>query len=116
MRSKLVDKTTAELLGKIALQEKLIGELLSRLEEQDQRMAEMERRLSRAVSPSQLVSEGRAAKLLGLSSQTLARWRKSSRPPIPVIEREGVIRYRLEEVEKFIREGTRGARGALKAA
>jgi len=116
VRSKLLDKTTAELLGKIALQEKLIGELLSRLDEQDQRMAEMERRLSRAVSPSQLVSEGRAAKLLGLSTQTLARWRKGSRPPIPVVAREGVIRYRIADIEMFIHEGARGGKSALRTA
>jgi Helix-turn-helix domain len=116
VRSQLIDKSTAELLGRLALQERVIAELVSRLEEQDRRIVEMERRLSRAVSPSQMLSEARAAELLDLSVQTLARWRKSPRPPIPMLAREGVIRYRLEDVERFIREGTRGARTALKAA
>jgi hypothetical protein len=116
MRSQLIDKSTAELLGEIALQGKLITELVSRLNEQELRIVEMERRLSRAVSSVQMVSEARAAELLDLSVQTLARWRKSPRPPIPILCREGVIRYRLEDVERFIREGARGARPALKAA
>jgi hypothetical protein len=116
VRSQLIDKSTAELLGRIALQERVIAELVSRLDAQDQAIAELKRLLSRTVSPCQLVSEARAAELLDLSVQTLARWRKSSRPPIPVVAQEGVIRYRLEDVERFIREGTRGARPALRAA
>jgi len=106
MRS-LIDKSTAELLGKIALQERLIAELIGRVEE-------LERRQSRTVAPSQLISEAAAAELLSISPQTLARWRKSNRPPIPFIAREGILRYRAEDVERFVREGTRGAR--LRAA
>lgn len=116
MKSQLINKTIAELLGHITLQEKVIAEMVSRIEEQDRRIVEMERRLSRVVSSSQLVSEARAAKLLDLSKQTLARWRKSQRPPIPVLTREGVIRYRVEDIEKFVHEGTRGSRFIPKAA
>ena len=115
MRSRLVDKTTAELLGRIALYEQMIGELAARLDAQEGQIGELQRQVSRAVSPCQLVSESRAAELLDLSVQTLARWRKSSRPPIPVLTREGVIRYRLDDLERFIREGTRGAKATLKA-
>jgi hypothetical protein len=116
MRSRLVDKSTAELLGKITLWEQVISNLTERLDEQAEEIRELRRQVSRAVSPCQLVSEAKAAELLDLSVQTLARWRKSPRPPIPVLVREGVIRYRVEDVERFIREGTRGARPALKAA
>jgi hypothetical protein len=118
MRAKasLIDKSTAEVLGKIALYEQLIANLAARLDEQAGQIGELRRQVSRAVSPCQLVSEARAAELLGLSRKTLMRWRKSSRPPIPVLAREGVIRYRLDDIERFIREGTRGAKPALRAA
>lgn len=116
MRSRFVDKSIAELIGHIALQEKIIAELVNRLDEQDRRLVEMERRLSRTCSPSQLMSEAMAAELLDVSVQTLARLRKKSRPPIPVFVREGLIRYRAEDVERFVREGTRGARALLRAA
>jgi hypothetical protein len=112
----LIDKSTAELLGHIALQEKVIAHLVTRLDEQDGRIREMEQKLSRVTAPSQMISEAKAAELLNLTTQTLAKWRKSSRPPIPVCEREGVIRYRIEDLERFIREGTRGGRPLLRAA
>src|SRR5262245_33907690 len=100
MRS-LVDKATAETIGQIALQQQLIADLIGRV-------AELERRLSRSVAPSQLVSEAQAAKLLGVSPQTLARFRKMSRPPIPTVYVEGIIRYRAADIEQFIQQRTRG--------
>lgn len=115
MRSKLIDKSTAELLGKIALQEKVIAEMVSRIEEQDLRIVEMERRLSRVVSRSQLVTEAQAAEMLDVSVQTLARWRKSARQPIPVIQAEGIIRYRVEAIEHYLQSRERG-RSHLRAA
>lgn len=116
MRSKLIDKSTAELLGKIAFYEQILGDLAARLDAQDEQIRELQRQVSRATAQCQLVSESRAAELLDLSQKTLARWRKSSHPPIPVLTREGVIRYRLKDIETFISEGTHGARPALRAA
>lgn len=104
----LIDKSTAELFGQIALQEQVIKNLIERVEEQGQEIAEIKSQLSRAVNPSQLVSEAEAAKLLNVSQQTLARWRKSARPVIPFVREMGLIRYSLADIDNFIRKGTRG--------
>ncbi|HEY7184344.1 MAG TPA: helix-turn-helix domain-containing protein [Blastocatellia bacterium] len=116
MKARLIDKATAELLGRIALYEQMIAGLAARLDEQEGQIQELRRQVSRAVSPSQLVSEAKAAEMLNLSPQTLAKWRKSPRPAIPVVLREGIIRYRVEDIEKFIREGTRGPKAVPRAA
>jgi DNA-binding transcriptional MerR regulator len=114
MRSPLIDKATAERLGKLAICEELIAQLTARLDEQEKEIGDLKRQLSRVLSPSQLLSESQAAEMLGLSTQTLARWRKDTRPVIPFVANAGIIRYRAEDIERFIREGTRGAR--LRAA
>jgi len=60
MRSPLIDNATAELLGRIALLEQVVAEL-------DKQIHEVKSQLSRSVAPSQLISDARAADLLGVS-------------------------------------------------
>jgi hypothetical protein len=107
-KPRFIDDKTAALIGRIVVLEEQVAELIARVDQQE--------RSSRGFGPGKLLSEPQAAELLNVSTRTLSRWRQSSRPPIPVMMREGFIRYRAEDVEKFIREGTRGAKAALRVA
>jgi hypothetical protein len=94
---RFIDDDTAALIGRLLILEEIVADLRERLERQERR----------GVSPAKLVSEKEAARLLGVGVSTLARWRKSSRPAIPVVEREGIIRYSVADIERFGSAGKR---------
>lgn len=94
---RFIDDNTAALIGRLLILEELVADLRERLERQERR----------GVNPNKLVSEKEAAKLLGVSVSTLTRWRKSSRPAIPAITREGIIRYSMADIERFGSVGKR---------
>jgi hypothetical protein len=116
VRSQLIDKSTAELLGKIALLEELVKTLIERADQSDLRCRQLESQLQRVVSRSQLVTEKQAAELLRVHVDTLKTWRKERpRPRIPHIVYEGGdVRYRVEAIENYLqsRERGRGLRAA----
>lgn len=117
MRLGLVDKSTAELLGRIALLEELVKTLIERADQQDHRSRQIESRLERVVSRSQFVTEAQAAELLNVCVESLARWRKERPAPrIPFIRTEsGKIRYRIEAIENYMQSRERG-KSVLRAA
>jgi len=49
-----------------------------------------------------LLNEEETARYLGLRPQTLATWRSSRRYALPYIRVGRAIRYRREDVEKFL--------------
>ena len=118
MKSPFIDNSTAQLLGRIALLEQLVKTLVERAEQQDLRAHQIESRLERVVSRSQLMTERQAAELLDVSIESLAKWRKERPAPrIPFIRTEGgQIRYRVESIESYLQSRERGARSALRTA
>ena len=62
-----------------------------------------------------LLTRRQAAELLGLSAQTLAVWSMTGRH-LPVVKIGRVCRYRREDLDRFIEEGTIPASSGLKTA
>jgi len=124
VRSQLIDKSTAELLGRAALQERVIAELAERLdaanqriERQESRIRVLEERLANLTRPRTLLTIKEAIEMLGLSGRTLKRWRDESRPRIPFILLEGGgVRYKVVAIESYLQSRERGAKAALRAA
>ena len=54
----------------------------------------------KSINP--LLSPSEAARILGVSVQTLANWRASRRYPLTYIKVGGRVMYRMEDVEAFI--------------
>ncbi len=54
----------------------------------------------------ELLNELRAAKMLGLAPNTLAQWRFSGRVDLPFIKIGRNIRYRPDDIEKFLQRNT----------
>ncbi len=120
MRSQLIDKSTAELLGRAALQERVITELAERLdaahqriERQESRIRVLEERVASLTRPRELLTEKEAAATLRVHTQSLKRWRDERPARIPFILFEGGdIRYRVEEIERYLKSRERGIQPA----
>jgi DNA-binding XRE family transcriptional regulator len=110
-KPRFTDNQTAALIGRIVMLEELVATLLERAEQQDCRNRQIEERLARVVSRSQLITETELAETLDVSVQTLARWRKEMPAPrIPlVLTEDGNIRYRVESIKNYLRGRERGA-------
>jgi predicted DNA-binding transcriptional regulator AlpA len=54
-----------------------------------------------------LVSARDAADLLGVSEATLATWRSTGRYPLSYVKCGSLVRYRLGDIEDFLRARTR---------
>ena len=55
----------------------------------------------------QLIDVTAAAQLLGVTTGTLAVWRCTGRYNLPFVKVGSRIRYRIADIENFIRERTR---------
>ena len=64
--------------------------------------------MSLAIANCPLVDEKRAGELLGVSPKTLSVWRCTRRYPLPYVKIGKAVRYRLSDIEKFIRSRTVG--------
>ena len=56
---------------------------------------------------SKLLTADEASRHLGLTTATLAVWRCTGRYNLPYIKIGSRVRYRLEDIETFLRERTR---------
>jgi len=118
-KPKFTDSPTAALIGRVVILEEIVAALLERADQQEFRARQMEERLARVTSRSQLMSERDLANLLQVSVQTLKNWREEKpRPRIQFILTEGgSIRYKVEAVETYLESRERGKpKAALKAA
>jgi excisionase family DNA binding protein len=61
------------------------------------------------MSVSKLLTPEQVAELLSVTTHTLAVWRCEGRYPLPYIKTGRLVRYREEDVLKFIESRTRGA-------
>ena len=59
-----------------------------------------------ASRPSPLVNEKVAAEILGVTAGTLSVWRCVNRYPLPYTKVGRAVRYRIEDLEKFIADRT----------
>ena len=59
--------------------------------------------------PSPLVDEKQAAEILGITPGTLSVWRCVRRYPLPYSKIGRAVRYRVEDLERFIEQRTVGA-------
>ena len=62
--------------------------------------------MAHALTP--LVDEKVAAKILGVTPGTLSVWRCTRRYPLPYTRIGRAIRYRVEDIERFIQSRTVG--------
>jgi predicted site-specific integrase-resolvase len=53
-----------------------------------------------------LLSQRDAARLLGLSTRTLERWRVSGKVDLPYVKLGNSVRYRLEAIERCVASRT----------
>lgn len=56
---------------------------------------------------SHLLDERKTAKLLGIAPNTLAQWRFSGKVDLPFIRMGRNIRYRVSDIEDFLRRNTK---------
>ena len=123
-RSQFTDNQTAALIGRIVILEELVAKLMERVDQQDGRERQessirfLEERLTQLTRPRALLTEKEAAELLGVHIQSLKRWRvEHPSPRIPFISYEGGdVRYRVEDIESYLKSRERGAKAALRAA
>jgi hypothetical protein len=59
-----------------------------------------------------LLDERASAEFLGLKPNTLAVWRSTRRYPLPWVRVGSRVRYRLRDLEAFVRSRTVGAEDA----
>ena len=64
--------------------------------------------MATATLPSTLVDEKRAAEILGITPGTLGVWRCVRRYRLPYTKIGRSVRYRIEDLEKFIADRTVG--------
>ena len=60
----------------------------------------------------ELLTAKQAAKLLGVSQQTLAVWRCERRYDLRYVKIGACVRYRRRDLERFLDERTHGSAGA----
>lgn len=83
----------------------------------ESRIRFLEERLAQLTRPKTLLTEREAAELLRVHIQSLKRWREEKPPRIPFVAYEGGdIRYRVEDLESYLKSRERGKRAALRAA
>lgn len=58
---------------------------------------------------SALYNNDEAAQYLGIKPRTLEVWRSTKRYSIPYVKVGGLVRYRLESLDKFLESRTVGA-------
>jgi hypothetical protein len=68
-----------------------------------QRNAEVDAATNAAISKVILLRPEKAAALLGVTEGSLAVWRSTKRYPLKYIRVGRVIRYRLTDIEEFLR-------------
>jgi hypothetical protein len=56
-----------------------------------------------------LLDERAAAEFLGLQPNTLSVWRSTRRYPLPWVRVGSRVRYRMRDLEEFVRAHTAGA-------
>ena len=61
-----------------------------------------------ATPPRPLMNREQVAELLGVQPQTLAKWHVNGRVMLPVVYVGRSVRYRPEDVERFIEANTTG--------
>ncbi|MHC2067571.1 helix-turn-helix domain-containing protein [Bremerella sp. T1] len=59
-----------------------------------------------SVNATRLLTRQEAADLLGIRPQTLAKWATTKSHSLPIVRIGGAVRYRLEDLEKFIADNT----------
>ena len=58
--------------------------------------------MATAIFPSPLVDEKRATEILGLAAGTLSVWRCTKRYPLAYLKIGRSVRYRIEDLERFM--------------
>jgi hypothetical protein len=77
----------------------------------------LDERLTQLTRPRVLLAEHEAAEMLRVHVRTLKRWRNERPARIPFITFEGGdVRYRTEDIERYLHSRTRGTKTALRAA
>jgi hypothetical protein len=77
----------------------------------------LQEHLTRLTRPRRLITEQEAAAEINVHVNTLRGWRKEKPPRIAFIRTEsGKIRYKVEEIESYLKSRERGAKPALRAA
>ncbi len=61
------------------------------------------------IAPSGLMKPELAAEYLQITPSTLAVWRSTNRKILPYVKIGGQVRYRREDLDKFITDGLRNA-------
>lgn len=61
------------------------------------------------IAPSGLLKPEQAAAYLGIKPATLAVWRSTNRRKLAFVKIGGQVRYRREDLDKFIADGVRNA-------
>src|SRR5262245_32465110 len=86
-----------------ALREELTAER-QQIDRQESRIRFLEERLAQLTRPRMLLTEKETAAELGVHVETMRKWRKERPSPrIPFVEMEGGdIRYRAEEIERYL--------------
>jgi hypothetical protein len=60
------------------------------------------------LPPLKLLTEIQAAEFLSIKPQTLTNWRCTKRVPLPFIKIGRAIRYRHDDLERFLQQNTVG--------
>ncbi len=61
------------------------------------------------IAPSGLMKPEQAAEYLQITPGTLAVWRSNNRKKLAFVKIGGQVRYRREDLDKFIADGVRNA-------
>ncbi len=116
-KPRFTDFGTAALIGRVVILEELVDALQQSNERQENRIRFLEEHLTQLTRPRALLAEQEAAEMLRVHVRTLKRWRNERPARIQFITFEGGdIRYRTEDVERYLNNRTRGAKAALRAA
>jgi len=119
------DDPNTSTIGRVVLAEEDIAALQEALNAGTERIGRLEsrakfleERLAQLTRPRTLLTTKEAAAELGVHVETMRKWRKERPSPrIPFIVMEGGdVRYRVEEIERYLNSRTRGMKPALKAA
>ena len=54
------------------------------------------------MTTDQLLSPDDVAEILGISTSTLAKWRRSKEPDLPFLRLNGRIKYRASDIDDFL--------------
>jgi chromosome segregation ATPase len=120
----LLDDREAALVGHITLlkeevlsQREALGVANKQITDLGNRVRFLEERLAELTRPRTLLTEKEAAEMLRVHIQSLKRWRNEKPARVPFVLFEGGdVRYRAEDIERYLQSRERGARSALRAA